>query len=59
MEDKMHKRVKWQVAQRWRKVRQAYRRAMWAHAHSAMDGSDFYWVESMWYAVQQARASVR
>jgi len=55
----MHKKVKWQVAQRWRKVRQAYRRAMWAHAHSAMDGSDFYWVQAHWDAVQAERSAVR
>ena len=59
MEDNMHKRVEWRIAQRWRKVRQAYRRAMWAHAHSAMDGSDFYWVQSRWDAVQMERSAVR
>ena len=59
MEDNMHVKVSFRVVQKWAAVRKAYRRAMWAHAHSSMDGSDFYWVESMWYAVQQARASVR
>jgi len=55
----MHNKVNFRVVQKWAAVRKAYRRAMWAHAHSSMDGSDFYWVESMWYAVHAARAAVR
>lgn len=55
----MHKRVNFRVTQKWAAVRKAYRRAMWAHAHSAMDGSDFYWLESLWYAVHTARMAVR
>ena len=59
MEDNMHVKVSFRVAQKWAKVRKAVRRWQWVHNHASWDGSDFEWESAHWEAVCEARASVR
>lgn len=55
----MHKRVKWKVAQRWRKVRQALYRARWAGQYACWCGCDSEWVDSFWDNYFEAKKAVQ